>query len=82
MGGLSIAVSNIQPRRKAIVRHSNAGISRALSARAGQVAHSGIATVPSRVQAFGEFGLQDIALRGDQADQRIAPDGVLIATVP
>src|SRR5882757_680147 len=50
--------SAIHPDKKAIVRHSKAGISSARSASAGHVAQSGIASTPTQVHAHGESGRQ------------------------
>src|SRR3981189_3425802 len=48
--------SAIHPNKKAIVRHSKAGISSARNASAGHVAQSGIASTPTQVHARGESG--------------------------
>src|ERR1017187_2419712 len=48
--------SAIHPNKKAIVRHSKAGISSARRASAGHVAQSGIASTPTQVHARGDSG--------------------------
>src|SRR5579862_8881875 len=46
--------STSQPNANAIVRHSNAGIVSVRRARAGHVAHSGMASKPMQVHVLGE----------------------------
>src|SRR5580704_15287361 len=48
--------SAIHPNKKAIVRHSKAGISSARNASAGHVAQSGSASTPTQVHARGDNG--------------------------
>src|ERR1700722_20476662 len=46
--------SAIHPQKKAMARHSKAGISSARKANAGHVAQSGIESTPTQVHARGE----------------------------
>src|ERR1700730_5162196 len=48
--------SAIHPNKKAIVRHSKAGISSARNASAGHVAQSEIASTPTQFHARGDNG--------------------------
>src|SRR5258707_8151590 len=51
------------PIRNATVRHSNAGISKARSASAGQVAQSGMASAPTQVQTRSEEHTSELQSR-------------------
>src|SRR5258708_37767594 len=53
----------IHPNKKAIVRHSKAGISSPRNASAGQAAQSGIASTPPQVHARGASGRHFLASR-------------------
>jgi len=55
-GAFSSRAKTSHPNKNAIVRHSKAGIVSARSASVGHVAHSGIASMPTHVQARGESG--------------------------
>src|ERR1700688_3941892 len=73
--------SAIHPNKKAIVRHSKAGISSARSASAGHVAQSGIESTPTHVHARGESGRRS-GTGGPSDSHKIAAPVVMNVTSP